>query len=216
MIKTLVADDHPGFRSGLCNALADTEDITVVDSCPVGEEAIEKSRKLSPDVVIISIDSPSANGIECCKQIREKCPNTKVIAISGYATGQQVIPVLRAGAMGYVLKTSLLDELITAVRNVHAGEVVFDSKASGKILMALAMDSDVTISQVEDLHEREMEVLIQLARGKPNKDIASILDISEHTVHAHLTNIFRKLGVNNRTEAILHAFRAGLIDFDKL
>ncbi len=215
-IKVMVADDHPAFREGLCRLLKDEEDLEVVAMPEDGEEAVESAKKLQPDVAIIDISMPKLNGIEAAKQIRVASPSTAILMVSAYSYPSYVLAALRAGAAGYLLKNAPLHELISAVRLVHSGEGVFDLKATGKILRRLATDKVEKRKDLEELHPRELQVLNLAAKGVGNKEIANQLGISERTVQTHLVNIFRKLRVSSRTEAVLHALKEGWLTLDDL
>ena len=208
-IKVLVADDHPAFREGVCRALADTDDLEVVASADNGEQAVSLARELAPDVAVVGVSLPPLDGIAAAEQIKEACPDTGVIMISYYTDGSHVLASLRAGALGYLLKTSPLEELISSIRRVRAGETVFDSRVTSNVLRQLALETGKGIGKPKYLHPREIEVLKLVATGKHNSEVAAELHISEHTVHTHLTNIFRKLGVSSRTEAVTCALKKG-------
>ncbi len=215
-IKVLVADDHPTFREGLCRLLQDEKDLEVVAASGDGESAINEAKKKLPDVAIVDIAIPKLNGIEAAKQIKEVSPNTAILMVSAYSYPSYVLAALRAGAAGYLLKDTPLQEIINAVRMVHTGEAVFDMKATGKILRRLATDKVERQKSAEELQPRELEVLNLAAKGVGNKEIASRLNISERTVQTHLVNIFRKLRVSSRTEAVLHALKEGWLTLDDL
>ena len=215
-IKVLVVDDHPAFREGLCRAVADTDDIKVVATSGDSEEAIRLAQKLVPDVVVINVVMPKLSGIEVAKKINVSCPNTGILMVSAHTLGAYVLPAWRAGAMGYLLKTSSVDDLISAIRSVRAGETVLDPAVAGKLLRLLATITSEETKGLEVLHHRELDVLKLVAKGMHNIDIAKELHISDHTVHAHLTNIFVKLGVSSRTEAVLRALKEGWLTFNDL
>jgi len=215
-IKVLIADDHPIYREGLRRILEGEEDMEVVATLADGEETVRTARELQPDVVVINIDIPKLDGIEAATQIKAACPNTAIITFSGYDYGGQVIPSLRAGAAGYLLTTTPLHEVISAIRLVHKGGTVLDSTATTNILHRLATGSGEEAKDHVVLHPRELEILKLVARGAHNRDIACEFHISERTVQTHLVNIFRKLGVSSRTEAVLHALREGWLTFDDL
>ena len=216
IIRVLVADDHPAFREGLCRLLEDEEDLEVVARPADGEETVLLAKELKPDVAIIDVAMPRLNGIEAAKQVKEACPSTAVLIISTYDYESYVLASLRAGAAGYLLKNAPLRELVSAIRMVHIGGAVFDLKAASNILHRLAANDGQERRSLEELHSRELEVLKLAARGVTNRNIASKLVISERTVQTHLVNIFRKLGVGSRTEAVLRALRKGWLTLDDL
>ena len=215
-IKVLIADEIPAFREGVRHAINNAADMEVVAVARDGEEALEQARATNPDVALISVTLTNTDGISTTKNLKGYNSNIGIILISPYSHGSYIMPALRAGALGYLTKTSPLEELITCIRSVHAKEMVVDSRAVGKLLQFMVKDSDNENKYVEKLHLREMEVLGLIAKGMHNRDIATKLDISEHTVHTHINSIFRKLGVNSRTEALIQGLKAGWISYDDL
>jgi len=215
-IRILIADDHPAFREGLCRLLDEEPDISVVGTAADGEIAVELAGQIKPDVAVLDVTMPKLNGIEATKQIRTLSPGTNVLIVSAHDFSSYVLAALRSGAAGYILKTAALGEIINAVRLVNAGEGVFDLKAGGRILCRLADGKIADKRAIELLHPRELEVLKQAAKGMGNKEIAKELVISERTVHSHLINIFRKLEVGSRTEAVLHALKEGWLTLEDL
>jgi DNA-binding NarL/FixJ family response regulator len=207
-IRVMVIDDHPAFREGLARLVGEEADIDVIASLGDGEQALESAKRLKPDVVVMDISMPKMNGIKAAKQIRDFCPKTAILMVSASTYPSYVLACLRAGATGYLMKDSSLKEIISSIRMVHAGEAVFDLKIAGNILRRLAA-TKVEKSRDQELQPRELEVLDLAAKGKINKEIAGQLSISERTVQTHLGNIFRKLGVNSRTEAIILALKEG-------
>jgi DNA-binding NarL/FixJ family response regulator len=215
-IKVLVADDHPVFREGLCQLLEHEEDLECVAKPADGEEAVRLAMELLPDVAIIDIAMPKLNGIEAVKQIKAAHPATAILIVSAFSYESYILASLRAGAAGYLLKSTSLRELTNAIRSVHAGEAVFDFRATSKILRRLADDKGEERRNLEELYPRELEVLRLAGKGLSNKEIARELVISERTVQTHLVNIFRKLDVGSRTEAVLHALKEGWLTLDDL
>jgi len=215
-IKVLVADDHPVFREGLCQLLEHEEDLECVAKPADGEEAVRLAKELLPDVAIIDIAMPKLNGIEAVKQIKAAHPATAILIVSAFSYESYILASLRAGAAGYLLKSTSLRELTNAIRSVHAGEAVFDFRATSKILRRLADDKGEERRNLEELYPRELEVLRLAGKGLSNKEIARELVISERTVQTHLVNIFRKLDVGSRTEAVLHALKEGWLTLDDL
>jgi two-component system, NarL family, response regulator LiaR len=215
-IKVMVADDHPAFREGFSRILEDETDLEVVALLEDGEEAVETAKKLQPDVALIDITMPKLNGIEAAKQIRDASPCTKILMISASSFPSYVMAAFRAGAAGYLLKNTPLKHLVGAIRLVHSGEGVFDLKATGRIISRLTAEKIEKNRGFEELHPRELQVLDRVAQGVGNKEIATQLFISERTVQTHLSNIFRKLRVNSRTEAVLYAIKEGWISLESL
>jgi len=214
-IRILIADDHPAFRDGLCRLLEDESDIQVVARASDGEEAIRLVKEFSPEVAVIDVAMPKLNGIEATKQIKACCPGTQVLIVSAHNIEAYMLAALRSGAAGYLLKTSPLAEIVNAIRLVHSGGGVFDLKAGSRMMSRLASQKGEGRSG-ETLHARELEVLKLVAKGMGNKEVAKNLVISERTVHTHLINIFRKLDVGSRTEAVLYALREGWLALEDL
>ena len=212
----MVVDDHPAFRDGLSRLLQEEEGLEVVATPSNGHQAIQLAEKLKPDVIILDISMPGISGIEVAKQIKSNHPEIAILMVSAYSYQSYILAALRAGASGYLLKNAPLQELIKAIRLVNSGEGVFDMKVTGNILRHLASDKVEKRKDVEELHPRELEILTIAAKGGSNKEIASRLDISERTVQTHLVNIFRKLRVSSRTEAVLKGLRAGWFTLDDL
>ena len=212
-ISVLIADDHPAFREGLCRLLSDEEDLEIIAMAADGIETVTLATKMKPDVAVIDVAMPGISGIEAARQIKQDCPSTAVLIVSAYDEEAYVLASMRSGASGYVLKDVPIRELVSAIRMVHLGKGVFDLRPAGNILKQLS-DKNGLINGVAKLHSRELEVLKLAARGMTNLDIAKKLVISDRTVQSHLTNIFRKLGVTSRTEAVVHAMKKGLLAQD--
>jgi two-component system, NarL family, response regulator LiaR len=215
-IKVMVVDDHPAFRDGLSRLLQEETDIEVVATPGDGEQAVDLSGKLKPNVIVMDISMPKMNGIEAAKLIKFNNPEIAILMISAFSYPSYVLAALRAGAAGYLLKNAPLQELIKAIRLVYSGEGVFDMKITGNLLRKLAGDKVEKYQDIEDLHPRELEILSSAAKGMGNKEIALSLSISERTVQTHLVNIFRKLKVSSRTEAVLQGLRQGWLTLDDL
>ena len=216
-ITVLLADDHPAFREGLSRILAEEYDFEIVAMVGDGWEAVKAAERLLPNVAIIDVAMPGLDGIEALKLIRMKSPRTAVIVLSAYDYESYVLPAVEAGAAAYLLKSALVDDVVSAIKSVHKGHSVFGAAASGKIAARLCETAGKTREvTTHRLHGRELEVLGLAAGGLTNKAIAAKLVISDRTVQAHFHNILRKLGATSRTEAVLRALREGWITFDKL
>jgi len=216
-IRVVVADDHPIFREGLAYFLRNTRGIDCVGVANNGKEAIKLAQKLQPNVVILDIDMPKINGIEAAREIKKTCSNTAVLMLTAYKYNDYIIASIQAGVDGYLLKDTSRSELIEAIRMIHSGKGVFNLEATSEILQQIAATSDSDIKLgVAELYAREQEVLKLVARGMSNKQISHKLNISENTVATHLTNIFRKLEVQSRTEAAVYALKEGLITIDDI
>jgi len=214
-IRIIVIDDHPAFREGLARMLRDETDLEVIATLGDGLQALKSARGLKPDVAVLDISMPGLNGIEAAKQIKEVSPDTAILMVSAYKYPSYILACLRAGAVGYLMKNASLNKIISAIRMIHAGGSVFDLTVTGKILFNLA-SGKAGMDKNQELHPRELQVLDLAARGRGNKAIGHQLDISECTVQTHLVNVFRKLQVNSRTEAIIRALKEGWLVLDDL
>jgi len=210
-IRVIIADNHPAFREGLCRLLSDEKEIEVVGQAGDGEEVVNLARELKPDVAIVDVAMPKMSGIEATKRIKESSPETAVLIVSAFNYQTYILASLRAGAAGYLTKDTPIRELVTAVRLAHAGDGIIDRSAANNIIRHLISDKNGKKGNL-DLYPREIEVLKLTARGMRNKEIARELNISERTVQAHLSNIFSKLEVDSRTEAVLQALKEGWLD----
>ncbi len=202
-VRILIADDHPLVREGIGAILEDRTDMVVVGEARDGAEALAQYRDLRPDVVLMDLQMPVMNGVEAIHAIRAEFPSAHILVLTTYAGDVQAVRALKAGAIGYLLKNSLRTELLDAIHNVHRGRRHVDRAVAAEIAIHVADD---------DLSEREVAVLRQVAVGKANKEIARVLSLSEETVKAHLKNIFAKLDVADRTHAVTVAARRGIID----
>ena len=214
-IKLLIADDHPVFCEGLSLLLKEESDLEVVAVAKDGQEAVSLAKEHLPDVVILDVAMPKLNGVEATKQIKAACPNTAIVVLSAYGYESYILAAIGAGATAYLLKTEDLVELVDAIRVVHDGQTVLDPIAADKLFCHLAYATGSPKAS-HQLHERELEILRLGARGMSNKQIAAELFISERTVQTHFANIFRKLGVSSRTEAVFYALRQDLITLNDL
>jgi len=211
VISLLLVDDHPVVRKGTRDLLEGESDLRVVGEAESGEEAIRRARELRPDVILMDVSMPGMNGIEATKRIKAEMPGVGVLVLTSYDDDAYVFALLEAGAAGYILKNATEDELLGAVRAVAAGESALHPAIARKVLERFS--SHQTPSPAEEmLSPRELEVLRIAATGRTNKEIARDLDISPRTVQVHLANIFSKLGVGSRTEAVLYGIKRGWID----
>jgi len=209
-IKVLVADDHPLIIEGLRKVLSEHEDIEIVGHAVTGEDALRMSVELVPDVVLMDIRMPGLDGVEATRRITQQLPATKVIILTVYEDNDYLFNAIKAGAVDYKLKDTPPEELVEAVRLVAQGEILITPKIAEK--MKKEFDK---ISQEKSLYlkltPREMEILDLLAKGASNKEIAHQLCIEEKTVKNHMSNIFAKLHVNDRTQALIVAIRQGIV-----
>jgi DNA-binding NarL/FixJ family response regulator len=204
VISVLVAEDHSVMRGGLVELLGVADDLEVVGTAANGAEAIELARELRPDVVLMDISMPDVDGIAATGSILEAEPGTRVVMLTAFSDRDRVVAALDAGAIGYLLKDSGPDEVLEAIRAAARGDAPLAPRAARELLAARSEE------QRADLSSREREVLALVAEGLPNKLIARRLEISEKTVKAHLTSIFQRIGVSDRTQAALWAQRHGI------
>ena len=216
-IHVLLADDHAVVRTGIRQFLEQAGDIEVVSEAENGEMAKEMIQEQVPDVAVLDIQMPKASGIEVTRWVRTNHSNVGVLILTAYDDDPYVLAVLQAGANGYVLKTASPEEIIQAVRDVHAGKSALDPVITQKLLTQITDKKYET--PVESLTDREMEVLALAGRGYTNKAIGLQLGISDRTVQGHLAHIFDKMQAGSRTEAVMKAVSLGwlpsdLSDFD--
>ncbi len=207
-IRVLIAEDHALVREGTRQILEKESDIIVVAEAGDGRGAVEKAARLKPDVALVDIRMPGLSGVEATRRIREVSPETAILVLSAYDDDDYVSTLLDAGASGYMLKTVRSEELVEAVREVHAGQTALHPAIAHKIARLWARKSRAQPDE-ERLTAREMEVLRLICRGLLNKEIALELDVSVRTVEGHLKGIFNRLGVRSRTEAAMYAASRG-------
>ena len=201
-IKILTVDDHPILREGIAAVIQGEKDMLIVGEASNGREAIEMFRSKRPDVSLMDLQMPDMNGIDAIAAIREEHPQARIIVLTTYEGDVLARRALKAGATGYILKDMIRTELLGAIRAVHLGKRYIPQKIATELAEHYAED---------DLSEREIEVLRQVARGTSNKIIASHLSISEATVKAHMQNILLKLGASDRTHAVSIATTRGFL-----
>ena len=212
-IRILIADDHAIVREGL-RALIDTKpDMELVGEAADGVEAVLKARSLQPDVILLDLVMPRKDGIEAIGEIKRENPEARILVLTSFAEDEKVFPAIQAGALGYLLKDSSPQELLKAIREVYRGESSLHPAIARKLIRELNRPSDLPATE-EPLTEREVEVLILVARGLSNQEIAERLVVSERTVRTHVSNILGKLHLANRTQAALYAVREGLAGLD--
>jgi DNA-binding NarL/FixJ family response regulator len=209
-LRLLVADDHPLFRKGLRTLLGSVSDFTLVGEAETGEAAVEQSLVLQPDVVLMDLQMPGGSGIDAIREIVATSPTTKILVVTLFEDDDSVFAALRAGARGYVLKDTDKDDMIRAIRAVANGEAIFSAAVAKRVLAYFAAPRREAPQLFPTLTEREREILRLLAQGKSNPGIAAELFLSPKTVANHLSNIFGKLQVADRAEAIIRARDAGL------
>lgn len=202
-IRILIADDHPMLREGVGAAIGMQSDMAIVGEATTGDEAAASYDRLRPDVVLMDLRMPGMSGLKAIEMIRRAHPDARIIVLTTYSGDVQALQALRAGAAGYLLKSSLRRELLDAIRSVHAGRQHLNPEVAQNI--ALNATS-------ETLTARETEVLQLIARGYANKQIAWNLQLAEDTIKSYIKNIFGKLQVKDRTHAVTTAAKRGIID----
>jgi DNA-binding NarL/FixJ family response regulator len=216
-INLILADDHAVVRAGTRQLLERQPDLHVVGEAADGEEAVRLAKELKPHVVVMDVRMPKMSGVEATRRIKQEVPEVAVLVLTAHDDDEYVFALLQAGANGYLLKTAEMEELVKAIRAVAAGQSALDPVVTGKVVAQFASGRSLpdVLANVKDeyegLTEREMEILRLVGKGLTNKDIGQQLYISDRTVQAHLSNIFSKLGVGSRTEAVMYAVRRGWI-----
>jgi len=209
--RVLIADDQTLFRTGLARLLDEDPRVEVIGLAADGAEAVKQALKLKPDVVLMDLKMPNVDGIEATRQIIEADPAIKVLLLTTFETDNHVIQALKAGARGYVLKDSTAESIVSSIVAVMSGERVMASAVANRVLEMLT--GTTTPKEFYDgLTVRELEILKLLANGMANKQIAFRLKISEKTVRNHVSNTYEKLGIYDRSQAVLYAVRKGLVE----
>ncbi len=206
-IRILVADDHPMLREGLVAVLSTQPDFDVIGEASDGSEVVWLAERLHPDVILLDLEMPNADGVAALERLRDADARTRTIVFTAYDTDERILGALRAGARGYLLKGASRKEIFDAVRTVHSGGSLLQPAVTSRLLEHVERGNE----RPEDLTSRELEVLDLLAHGHKNSEIAEELFISERTVKFHVSSILAKLGVGNRTEAARIAARRGLL-----
>jgi DNA-binding NarL/FixJ family response regulator len=206
-IRVLIVDDHAVVREGLRTFLDLQEGIEVVGEAGDGEEALREAERVRPDVVLVDLVMPKLDGVQTMRALRERVPRARAIVLTSFLEDERLLPAIRAGAAGYLLKNVQPQELARAVRTAAAGETLIDPAVAARLVEALG---DGREDRADRLTPREREVLALIARGFANKRIAAELGVAEKTVKTHVTNVLSKLGVSDRTQAALYAARIGL------
>ena len=209
-IKLMIVDDHTVVRDGLASMLERQDDFKVVGQASNGLEAVERVAALQPDVVLMDLRMPELDGVEAMRRISSERPETRFIVLTTYDSDEYIFDAIEAGAKGFLLKDTSRDELFEAVRAVHRGESGIEPGVAARVLDRFAELSREE-AQAPLLSEREVEVLQLMAKGSANKEIAVSLSITDSTVKTHVANIFQKMDVSGRTEAVTQALQLGII-----
>jgi DNA-binding NarL/FixJ family response regulator len=210
-IRILIADDHPVFRYGLRALLSAEPTTEVVGEATTGEEAIEKALSLQPDVILMDLNMPGVNGIEATRRILAETPHVSILVLTMFDDDDSVFAAMRAGARGYLLKGAEGEETVRAISVVNSGEAIFSPSIARRLMQYFGASRPTALPQLfPDLTEREREILTLIAQGYTNPAIAEKLVLSPKTVRNHVSNIFSKLQVAGRAEAIIRARDAGL------
>ncbi|MGN7479107.1 response regulator [Solibacillus silvestris] len=211
MIRVLIADDHHVVRRGLLFFLKTQKDIEVVGEAKNGLEAVELVERLSPNIVLMDLVMPEMDGIQATKKIKKKWPNIKVLMLTSFSDKDHVLPAMEAGASGYQLKDIEPDDLVASIRQIMRGENTIHPEATTQLEEGLREDEKKP-HILNPLTPREQDVLAELTKGKSNREIASSLYVTEKTVKTHISNIFTKLQVQDRTQAALYAVKHNLTE----
>ncbi|MEK4840932.1 MULTISPECIES: response regulator [Bacillus] len=213
-IKVLLVDDHTVVLKGLAFFLSTQEDLDLVGEANNGKEALVKVGEINPDVILMDLYMPEMDGVEATAYIKKEYPNVKVIVLTSFSDQAHVLPALRAGASGYILKDVEPDQLVEAIRSAYKGNIQLHPDIANALLsqtLPVEEKEEEPSIQVDVLTARENEVLQLLAKGMSNKEIASVLVITEKTVKAHVSSILSKLNLSDRTQAALYAVKNGIV-----
>ncbi|RFU67941.1 response regulator transcription factor [Bacillus sp. V59.32b] len=210
MIKVLFVDDHEMVRIGVASYLSSQPDIEVIGEADDGEKGVELALSLRPDIILMDLVMKVMDGIQATRSIIEKWPEAKIIIVTSFLDDEKVYPALEAGATSYMLKTSKASDIADAVRSTYQGQSVLEPEVTGK-MMAKMRSRNVQLPH-EQLTNREMEILLLMAEGKTNQEIADELFIALKTAKVHVSNILSKLEVHDRTQAVIYAFKHSLVN----
>jgi DNA-binding NarL/FixJ family response regulator len=213
--KVLIADDQLLFASGISRILAAQPDMEVIGQVQNGREAVEFCRERVPDIILMDLSMPVMDGVSATREIRDLLPGTPILILTMHTDDEHVFRGIKAGAQGYVLKDCTPEDLTRAIRSVTAGDTIMAPEIARKLMTTFESEEKAAALSAP-LTRREMEVLASLSRGHSNKEIARDLGISEKTVRNHASNIYRKLHIFDRTQAVLYAIRRGLVSLEDL
>lgn len=213
-IRLVLADDHPAVRAGIRQFLERDPGLEIVAEANNGDEAISLIATYQPDVAVLDLQMPGLSGLDVARRLRSEQSKVRVLILTAHDDDPYIFAALRAGAKGYMLKTSGPDELIRAVRLVHSGRSALDPSVAERVVEQMGQSGDQTGTGLTRPSDRELEVLKLAAHGLTNRAIGAQLNISERTVHSHLMNIFSKMGAGTRTEAVLKAIHMGWLSLE--
>ncbi|MDR4985495.1 DNA-binding response regulator [Bacillus cereus] len=205
MIKVLLVDDHEMVRMGVSAYLSTQPDIEVVGEAENGKKGSELALQLRPDIILMDLVMDEMDGVEATRAIIQEWPEAKIVVVTSFLDDEKLYPVIEAGATSYLLKTSRASDIADAVRATYDGETVLEPKVTGKMMSRMRQKKEQPLH--EELTEREYEILLLIAEGKSNQEVADELFIALKTVKTHVSNILNKLNVSDRTQAVIYAFR---------
>ncbi len=217
MLRIMLVDDHVLFRKGLASLLDAQPNIKVIGEASNGYEAVEFAKVLNPDLIMMDINMPKCDGLQATRSITQILPDTKIVMLTASDDDQYLFEAMKIGAMGYLLKDLELYQLLDLLNSIAKGEAILSSAMATKIFREFSRGNqtgNISVEEVEELTEREKTILIYVAQGLMNKEIADSLGISENTVKIHLRNILEKLHLRNRIQAAVYAVRQGIADQD--
>ena len=210
-ITVLLVDDHAVVRQGVRTFLETQADLSVVGEAGSGKEAVKLAEQHVPDVILMDLIMPDMDGVEATRRVKQVSPRSQVVVLTSYHEDEQVFPVLKAGALSYVLKDLSADELAEAVRKAAAGEAVLHPRVAARVIKELQGPRSDKVNPFTELSERELEVLKLIADGMSNAEMAAKLVLSEKTIKGHVSNILSKLHLADRTQAAVYAWREGVV-----
>jgi two-component system, NarL family, response regulator LiaR len=215
LIRVLVVDDHPVVRKGLRSLLAEYEDIQFVGEACDGHEAIQQCENLNPDVILMDLIMPNLDGVGAIQRLAANRPHERILVLTSYAQDDQVLAAIKAGAVGYLLKDTPIEDLVKSIRQVYRGELSLSPLIARKLLLEMSKPHEQDRA-IQTLTQRESEILRMVTCGKEDYEISAALNIAEVTVRSHIRHILEKLHVNNRVQAALYAVRSGLISLSEI
>ena len=213
VIRVLIVDDHTVVRDGLNALLSAEPGMKVIGMAGDGQEAVRLAKELQPDVILLDLVMPKMDGVKATQEIKKVYPQARILMLTSFAENHQVFSAIKAGAIGYLMKDTSSEELIQAIRDTYENRPALGPDIARRLMMDIQNREGDKLDE-NSLTEREVEILQYMALGKTNQDIADELYLSERTVRTHVTNILAKLGLSNRTQAVLYALREGIAHID--